>query len=35
VNDKVEVFGALAAGDIILKRGREDIVHGSRVQTAQ
>lgn len=32
VNDKVEVFGSLAAGDIILKRGREDLVNGSRVQ---
>lgn len=31
--ERVEVFGALNAGDVILKRGREELATGSRVQT--
>ena len=31
--ERVEVFGALEAGDVILKRGREELATGSRVQT--
>jgi RND family efflux transporter MFP subunit len=31
--ERVEVFGALEAGDVILKRGREELATGSHVQT--
>jgi len=32
-DERVEVFGALDAGDVIVKRGREELATGSRVQT--
>jgi len=33
VGDKVEVFGALAAGDQVLRRGSEELRAGAKVQT--
>lgn len=32
--ERVEVFGALSAGDVLLKRGQEELATGSGVQTA-
>lgn len=33
--DRVEVFGSLIEGDLILKRGREDLPSGSHVETVE
>lgn len=33
MGDRIEVFGALQAGEFVLKRGREELPTGARVQT--
>jgi hypothetical protein len=33
MGERIEVFGALQAGDVVLKRGREELATGTRVKT--